>query len=114
MVEIRPATHESLRAFYGAEFRATARAFVATSGGRVIGVAGFRPEGHRFVLWTNLTDELRADKRALVRGLRVVMGSLPTGVPVHATADEAIPGAEVLLEHVGFRKLTDRVWEWVG
>lgn len=114
MTEIRPATAELLARFYGQAPTRTQRAVVAVDGERVIGVAGVYPDGARMVMFSELTDELKRDKRAIVRGIRAVRRLAPAGVPVHALADPDIAGSEVLLEHMGFTPVHGRVYAWQG
>ena len=47
----------------------------------------------------------------MIRGIRAVM-EMVGNLPVHALADPEIEGSERLLEHMGFKRLQDRIYEW--
>jgi hypothetical protein len=112
-VRIVPATADLLQRFYGAAPTRSQRAVVAIKDDRVIGVAGVYPDGERAVMFSDLTDELRADKRAVVRGIRAVLElASKRDMPVHAWADPKVEGSERLLLHMGFEHLKDRVYQW--
>lgn len=113
-MHIVPATAALLERFYGFVPKRSQRAMVAVKDERVIGVAGVYTDDERLVMFTDLTDELRHDKRTMVRGIREVM-KLATrrDLPVYAWADPEIEGSERLLDHVGFEHIRDRVYRWV-
>ena len=108
-----PATAELLHRFYGEAPKRSQRAVVALDGERVVGVAGVYVDDERWVMFSDLTEELRKDKRTIIKGIRAVM-KMTQGrdLPVHALADPEIEGSEVLLEHMGFRPITDRIYQW--
>lgn len=109
---IVPATAELLKRFYGEAPKRTQKAVVALAGERVVGVAGVYVDEERQVMFSDLTDELRRDKRTVIRGIRAVMQLASAKMPVHALADPQIEGSETLLEHMGFKPLEGRVYEW--
>lgn len=110
--DIVTATPELLTRFYGHPPKRTMRAVAAVRGERVIGIAGIYPDGHRQVMFSELTDEIRADRRAIVRGIRAVTElARARGTAVHARAAE-VDGAERMLEHIGFVKVHPEVFVW--
>ena len=109
---IVPATAEHFTALKGASPPRTVRAYTAVRGEDVIGIAGTYKEGIYTVLFSELTDEIRSDKRTFVRLVRMVMPliePLMKGQTL-AHADPAIRGSDVLLKHLGFEKLEGDVW----
>ena len=114
MITIHPANPESLaRTRVGTPTR-TMRALVATDDdNQVVGVVGMYADGYRMVLFADLSDTIRADKRALIRGYRAVLNlAAAKKAPVHAVADPEIPGSRTLLEHMGFRHLNGDLFAW--
>lgn len=114
MITIVPATPELLAQTRVGKPNVTMRAVVAIDDqGRPIAVAGLYAESHRLCLFSDLCDELRANKRALIRGIRALMAiAKKKNAPVHALADPAIPGSAALLEHMGFTHLTGDLYAW--
>jgi hypothetical protein len=110
MTEIVPATPELLARFYGDAPKRTARAVAVVRGEEVLGVGGVYREGTNSVLFSDMTDELRKNKRALVKALRAVM-RLMKGT-VYSWADPDIEGSDVLLKHMGFEPYRDGVYQW--
>ena len=110
--EILPATPELMRRFYGRMPRRTSEAIVAVRGDRVLGVAGIYRESGAAVAFSELSDELKADKRALVRGARTLTLMLERGGrDVYAMKGDA-QGADVLLRHIGFEPAEMGAWVW--
>ena len=113
MVQIVPATYELLERFYGAAPTRSQRAVVAVKGDEVIGIAGIYTDDERSVMFSDLTDELRQDKRSVIRGVRAVMKlALRRALPVYAWADPEIDGSDRLLVHMGFEHYKDGVYRW--
>jgi hypothetical protein len=113
MVQIVPATMELLKRFYGEEPKRSQRAVVAIKDDRIIGVAGIYTEKERSVMFSEMSDECRKDKRTVVKGIRAVMKlASARAMPVMALADPEIEGSEKLLEHMGFAPLKGRVYQW--
>lgn len=110
--EIRPATPELMQRFYGAMPKKTSEAIVAVRGERVLGVAGVYREIGASIAFSELTDELKADKRALVQGARALTLMLERGGrDVYAMKGDA-QGADVLLRHIGFEPAEMGAWVW--
>lgn len=110
MIEILPATPELLARFYGDTPKRTSRAVAVVSGDEVLGVGGVYREGANSVLFSDMKDELRKNKRALVKAVRAVM-RLMKGT-VYSWADPDIEGSDVLLKHMGFEPYGDGVYQW--
>lgn len=107
MIRIELATAETL-ARSGADLLGkTVRAVIAVrEDGEIVGVGGVYVDGHRQVMFADLSDALRADKRALIRAVRMLQAlAAKVRAPVHSIADPLIPGSRTLLEHIGFKPL---------
>jgi len=113
MTEIVPATPELLSSYYGSPPARSQRAVAVVKDGSVIGVGGVYADGDRQVMFSDMTDELRRDKRALIMGMRAVMKlAARRALPVVAEADAEIEGSEKLLEHMGFEHIGQRIYAW--
>lgn len=113
--EIVPATSEMIERLTGEAPAITVRAAAAVRGEEVIGVGGVYANESGWVMFSTLTDELRKDKRALVKLVRAVqryIARCPMGVV--ATADPAIKGSDVLLEHMGFQRVQGDIYLWLN
>ena len=111
MTEIVPATPEMFVRFYGEPQKRTARAMAVVCGEEIIGIAGVASEAGTMVLFSELTDDLRRDKRSLVKLIRAVTPMME-GRTVYSIADPEIEGSDILLEHMGFTKCRDEVYQW--
>lgn len=111
MIEFVPATPQII-AKSGARSFKTQRAIAAVDGERILGVGGVYLDGARLVMFCEITDELRQDKRAMVKATRAMMALADRGLPVYAQADADIPGSDRLLNHLGFESIRDGVWLW--
>lgn len=111
-IDIVPATRELLERFYGGPPIREVNAVAALKGGKIIGVAGVFHEGEVLMAFADMTDELREDKRAIVRGIHEVMQLIyQHGKETRAIADE-IPGANILLTHCGFQRVNGEEYVW--
>ena len=111
MTEIRPATTEHFERIRSKPEK-TARAFAVVRGKDVLGIGGVYRDGATLVMFSELTDELRKDKRSLVKLVRAVKPMLRPRTL--ALADPDIEGSDVLLEHMGFEPLEGRIYQWHG
>lgn len=111
MTEIRPATSDDFLRLNGEVPVRTARALSVVRGEDVIGIAGVYRDGWSLVAFSDFTDELRADKRSIVRLKRAFMPLLD-GHEVFAHADPEIEGSDVLLENLGFVPFDGRIYQW--
>lgn len=112
--EIRPATPDLMQRFYGGTPKRTSQAIVAVRGERVLGVAGILHENGKAVAFTELSDEVRADKRLIVRAYRMLLPMLEAAGTVYALADQSVERSDVLLRHYGFEQIDERVWQWAA
>jgi hypothetical protein len=111
--ELVPATAEQLQAFRGQELERSVRAVAAVRDGQVLGVAGIYPGQAGWVMFAELSDDVRRDKRLVIRGYRAVQDlARRRPMPVVAIADPEIPGSDILLEHMGFQRVAPEVFLW--
>lgn len=96
------------------------RAVVVKKDGKVIGIGGLGFPPHMPpVLWSDISDELRALPVTLHRvGLRVVAEAKSLGVRVmYATTDMGFEAAERWIKRLGFEETAEvqdgkKVWIW--
>ena len=114
MIRILPATPNLLARTRVGRPAKTMRCLVAVDDtDKVLAVAGMYADGNRLVLFADLSDTLRQNKRALVRGWRALMSiAVKKNATVHAVADPQIAGSRALLEHMGFEHLTGDLYQW--
>lgn len=114
MVELRPATAEDLRAFYGKAPPFTCRAVVGVVDGKPVGIGGIGYAGSYRAFFCDLKPEARRYKVAIVKAARVVL-SMATG-RTFAAASPDEPGAPRWLERMGFQRIgsgpAGQVYEW--
>lgn len=95
-IEIVPTTKEHMIAMTGINPPLTIKAVTAMRDGKVLGVSGVCRIGVRWVVFSELSEEIIKDKRALVIGLRAVRNIVRSlKLPVIA-----IPGQGALIDHV--------------
>ena len=110
---VTKANQALLKQFYGDVPRETMRAIVAVEKGKPIALVGVKIEKSRGVMFSEFTPECRNHpgfKRLLVKGIPDLFEIIPRYLPVYASADPAIEGAETLLKHVGFHHCEGDVW----
>lgn len=116
-MNIRTSIPEDFIALSGKGPSRTSRAVtVLADDGEVMGIGGVYPDSTRWVMFSFITDRLRADKRALIQTIRTLkdlMGQLPD-MPIIAEADPEICGSETLLKHLGFQNVFGRIWQCPG
>ncbi len=106
------ATQELLTEYYGSAPVSSMRAIVAIEADKVVGVAGFKLENERMVLFSDISDELREHKgykRLVVSAYKSLIEIFP-GAPVYAKAAPDIEGSCILLKHIGFQHLRGDLW----
>lgn len=113
MIRVVPATQQHVEQALGGMLKYSAEAIaLLREDGEIVGCAGVFPEDCRLVIFSHLTPEARADKRAIVKGYRHLLRIADTrNMPLHARPDPEIPASERFLTHMGFRRLTDDCWE---
>lgn len=114
--EIRPADAAMIARFPAADMAGkSARVLAAVRGDQVLGIGGVCRTEAGYLVFASLTDELRRDKRALVRGARAVLElARRCRAPLFATCDETIPGAANFLKHIGFAPGIGNLWFYEG
>jgi len=113
MVEVTTATRQHLDVFYGRPLPRSVYAIVGIDGGKVIGVAGLYREAYRFVMFSEITPELKRKPKAIIKGFRMLREvARQWDIPVHAQPDSDEPGAAQFLEHLGFTEFVQGVYEW--
>ena len=113
---IRPATAMDLAAVTGCQPPMSCRALVAEEDGQTRAVFGVYAKNTRYIMFSHLTDEFRANKRAMVIGIRALWDLIKgrPAMPVLAHADPAIKGSDVLLLHMGFEPLHEGIYQCPG
>lgn len=96
------ATQDLIERFYGGPPKRTGRAWVILKDDAPIGVVGVYPDEGRYVLYSELNDEIRADKRFVVRAWRALEPVVKGLGVVHALADPVVPKSDSMLRHFGF------------
>ena len=116
MITILPATPALLERTRVGRPARTMRCLVAVDEtNKVLAVAGMYADGHRMVLFADLPETFRQNKRALIKGWRALMGiAVQKNAPLHAVADPEIPGSATLLKHMGFQHLTGDLYQWLS
>ncbi len=103
-VVFRPATPADAEAYYGRPSGATFRGYVAVKDGEVVGIGGVSYDNGTRVAFSEFKDALRSDRRALVKGVKIVMDIVnQIRGPVYAVADDAEPTSTKLLAKLGWR-----------
>ena len=118
-MRFEPLTADLYKRFHGKIQAFSMRGFAWMEGDEVVGVISVHFDGNRWCLHCDLSEGLRARletmavKRWAVRAIRRTI-SLIERVPgkVHVAAQDDIPKAAGMLEHMGFKRLEDNVWEW--
>lgn len=113
VISVVPATQDHIERALGGTLKHSAEAIaLLREDGEVVGCAGIFPESSRLVIFSQLTEEARADKRAIIKGYRHLLRIADTrNLPLHARPDPDIEASERFLSHMGFRKLTGDCWE---
>ena len=116
---VLPATEAMIERFYvgRSDMRPgmTTKAVVALQRGEPVGLAGgyLDTTNGRAVLFADMTDDLRSNKRLMLRFLRSALAAARSfGVVVHSLADPDIEGADRLLEHLGGRFAGSGIYEF--
>lgn len=88
------------------------RARVARLDGRTVGIGGYYVDGARMVVFLELAPQARRYPIALFKALRQGMREASVrGLSLQAGLDESVPGAVRLLEHLGFERVAQGVWQ---
>lgn len=107
--EFQPLTRELLVGFYGRPQLRTVRGFAYVVEGRALVIVGVFIENGVNVLFSEWTPEAKdmaitvGKRRLIALGAAKVLDMIKDmGVRVFARADCRIPGADILLKHLGF------------
>lgn len=85
---------------------------VARVDGRTVGIGGYYVDGPRMVVFLELAPQARASPVTLCRALRQGMNEASArGLSLQAALDESVPGAARLLEHLGFARVAQGVFQ---
>lgn len=115
MIAIVPATQALVERFYGGPPPHTARAVVVLDGDEPIGICGLYTGSDRFVFFGEVTDEVRAKPKAMVRAARAVLEQARgLKAPVHSLADPKVKNAARFLERLGFERVQGDVFRLKG
>jgi hypothetical protein len=103
MTSFRPATIKDAVEFYGKYPANRFKGFVAVKDEKVIGIGGIFYLKSDLVAFTDIKPEMRQDKKAIVKGCRMIMDMIKElNRPVYAIANASEPTAAHLLERLGF------------
>ena len=107
--KIVPATPDIMRQFYGVA--STCRAYAVIRGEEILGIGGIRFAGNFPIMFSDLKESERNNKRLIVRCTRKMQELVSEyDFPVFAEAEETIRGSDNALKHIGFSHLKDRIW----
>jgi hypothetical protein len=99
----RSADAADVEAYYEKPLPFSFRGYVAVKDDQVVGVGGVYYDGPARVAFSEFKDEMRSDRRALVKGTRMLMKFIDTiKGPVYAVADQNEPTATNLLRRLGW------------
>lgn len=112
MINIVPATRQMIEHLDNSLSKSV-HAFAAVDGDRVLGITGVYITNRSWVIFSTLTDELRQNKRIIIKGYRMIMDVVKRRkMPVYSLACPNIEGSAKLLEHIGFTRLTGDLFVW--
>lgn len=111
---IVPLTEQIIHDFLGEAPPRTVRGVAAVKDGKVVGIGGFYRFDTRYILFSDMTDELRADKRLLalaIRQLNAIRQELK--LPIQSIEETEFAGSDTLMKHMGLTKIeqTEHVWQ---
>lgn len=112
-VELRPATRDDLIRFFGHAPEFTMRAIVAVKDERPIGVTGVVVTQDCAAVFSDISDELLAHKKTIVRAAKQIIGvARQFHLPICITSDEH--SSQAFLQHLGFEPVGEGVYRWVN
>lgn len=117
MTAVRPASSQDFLAL-GEALPMTARAIAVEVDGKLVAVGGFYLREGSTIIFARIDEAHRKSPgfgRRLLRCARAVMkDAIDMGLPIAAAADQDIPGADRLLERLGFKQAYKEVYQWHG
>lgn len=115
MIEVKTATPELIRAYYGHDLPRSMRSLVAVRGDEVLGVIGVYPINGQQYVFLDMKEELRKHPRVFIKASKTFMRWVREAkMPTSAFCDDTIPAARRFLEHFGFRNTYKGVYTWTG
>lgn len=112
-------TPDLLRQFYGAEQNHTVRGFAVMDGDNVEIVVGIYAVANKFLLFSDVSARTRALQGTMsIRRVQILICKRikemlqSIRVPIISLAEQDISGTGTMLEHAGFKHLTDEVYIW--
>lgn len=109
---IRPIRGQDLIDLLGRRYPYSIRGYAAEQDGVVVGVGGIM-YSQPLQCFSLITDEMKKDKRAVVKAVRFMRELLNSySAPVYAIASEDEPTAPGFLKHIGFEQIDEEFYEW--
>ncbi len=107
------ATTAHLTEFYKGLPPKTCRAWAFIEDGDVVGLCGYYKVGTGNLVFTEFSDEMRANPRQVIKAARAVLAELALKrLPVFAKCDFSLNASERFLKHFGFVQLPSGVFQW--
>lgn len=103
-MNLRPATRDDFIAFAGQPPAMLTRAYVAEQDDQVLAVGGVYYDSGVAFAFCEISDEMRAHRKSLMRGARLVMDAVvgKMTVPVYAICSRREANAPAFLARLGF------------
>lgn len=117
---IVPATAEVIAKYYGKHLPLTVRAVAAMEDDDIIGIGGVYFADSSAVLFSDMSERLRRNKRLMIKGIRaineIISHVIALGLPLYAKEADGIDGTEILMRHMEFDPVDakEKVWAWPG
>lgn len=112
-MNIRPATADDCKRFWGSETPVSMRAFVAEQDGVVMAVAGLAFMSSGIMAFSDQSPEMPPHAMTAMRMAKKIIGVMQDiKSPVYCTADKTKPNACSFLERIGFTPLGNRNYIW--
>lgn len=104
MTVIRPATPQDVVAFLGHPPQFSAVCDVAEKDGKIVAIGGFYWSWQTVFLFSQILDEFRSDKRAIVAYILSLQDRLKEfKSPVYSVALKTEPGSESIMRRLKFK-----------
>jgi hypothetical protein len=110
-IEIKPATKEAIARYHGRALNRSGRAWIGVRDGEILGIAGYYLDQHGYVMYSSMTEELKKDKRFIVKAIRFMKekaGELK--IPIYAKAEFVT--SETVMKHAGFVEIAEGLYRW--